>query len=166
MRLEQEGVCVPDLLPLHALTGCDTVSQICTLGKVKPLNILKKDKKECLEFFYNLEAENFEELYGKCVSFISRCYNMPEYNTMNQLRYEFWLKRVGSAKKVSPPLECLPPTDSSFREHVKRAVYQLAIWSSDGRRSPPILKQPSGVGMKVDRICYLSLYLKIHSNRS
>ena len=61
---------------------------------------------------------------------------MPSFDTMNELRYEFWLKKIGSAKKVCPPLENLPPTDSSFREHVKRAMFQLSIWLSADKRQP------------------------------
>ena len=136
-KIEEDGISIVDILPLHALTGCDTVSQICSIGKVKPLNVLKKDEQH-LDFLCEIECQDFEEVYMKCVNFVSKCYNMSSFNTMNELRYEFWLKKIGSAKKISPALERLPPTDFSFREHVKRAMFQLAIWLSADKLQPPI----------------------------
>ena len=135
-KIEGEGISITDILPLHALTGCDTVSKMCGIEKVKPLNLLKKDNEEHLDFLSDIENPDFEETYKKCVNFVSKCYNMPSFDTMNELRYEFWLKKIGSARKVCPPLENLPSTDSSFREHVKMAMFQLSIWLSADKRQP------------------------------
>ena len=109
---------------------------MCSVGRVKPLTLLRKDKEQHLDFLSYIENPDFEETYKGCVNFVSKCYNMPSFDTMNELRYEFWLKKIGSAKKVCPPLENLPPTDSSFREHVKRAMFQLSIWLSADKRQP------------------------------
>lgn len=85
IKIEEDGILVEDLLPLHALTGCDTVSQLSGIGKVKPLNILKKDKEQHLHFLCGTENIDFEDIYKKCVNFVSRCYNMIPFNTMNEL---------------------------------------------------------------------------------
>ena len=45
-------------------------------------------------------------------------------------------EKKGSARKICPPLEKLPPTDDSFREHVKRAMFQLRIWLDADKAQP------------------------------
>ena len=64
--IEGEGISITDILPLHALAGCDTVSKICSVGKVKPLTLLKKDKEQHLDFLSYIENPDFEETYKRC----------------------------------------------------------------------------------------------------
>ena len=107
LKIEENGISVTDVLPLHCLTGCDTVSQICNAGKVKPLNVSRKDSEEHLDFLYDFEPHHFEEVYIKCVNFVSKCYNMPSFHTMDELRYSFWkCKESCSSSGISPSNRC------------------------------------------------------------
>ena len=40
-------------------------------------------------------------------------------------------------RKPCPTLQNLPPTDATFTQHVKRAMYQLMIWLNADRGNPP-----------------------------
>ena len=42
-KIEREGIIITDILPVHALPGCGIVSKPCSIGKVNPLSVLKKD---------------------------------------------------------------------------------------------------------------------------
>ena len=77
---------------------------------------------------------DFEENYRNCVKSISKCYGINPCDTMNELRYKYWMMTIGKAKSFCPSLEKLPPTDSSFRQHVKRAMFQLHIWANADKR--------------------------------
>ena len=48
--MEEQGYCIEDILPLHAMTGCDTVSGLFNIGKLKPLAVLQKDTNFHLSF--------------------------------------------------------------------------------------------------------------------
>ena len=125
-----------DILPLHASTGCDTVSGLFNIGKLKPLSVLQKDSDEHLNFLGDISNNNFDEIYTRCVNFMSKCDGRTPCDTMNDLMYKYWVKLIGAAKSLCPPLKHLPPTDPSFREHVKRAICQLNIWENADKGQP------------------------------
>ena len=58
---------------------------------------------------------------------------------MNKLRYSCWLKLVGSSKTLCPPLQNLPPIDSSFVEYLKRAICQFIKWKHADQPHHPSL---------------------------
>ena len=71
------------LLPLHALTGCDTVSTLYEIGKVKALKILKQGHHTPLLG----DNEQYEEdLETQAVAFIAKCYGSKETGTMSEVR--------------------------------------------------------------------------------
>ena len=80
--------------------------------------------------FLSDASYNFEDMYKRSVNFVSKWYGMNPCDTMNKLRYKCWLKMIGNAKTLCPPLENLSPTDAGFVEHVKRAIYQLMVWEN------------------------------------
>ena len=53
---------------------------------------------------------------------------MLPQETMNGLRSLCWHQKTGAAKNIYPDLKRLPSTDTGYREHVKRVVYQLRGW--------------------------------------
>ena len=87
----------------------------------------------------------FDDVYNKALAFISRCYGMAPHASMNNLRYNCWLKQIGSAKTLCPPLHSLPPTDASFAEHLKRAMYQFIVWKHADQPNAPLVN-PSDWG--------------------
>ena len=146
-EIESKGLDIKDLLPFHALTGCDTVEKICFIGKLKSFSILEKNKDEHLGYLFDMY--NFEENYRNCVKFISKCYGINPCDTMNELRYKYWMMTIGKAKSFCPSLEKLPPTDSSFKEHVKRAMFQLHIWANADKRQVDKTVRPINWGWQI-----------------
>ena len=68
------------------------------------------------KFFHKIEAEMFEDFYVKSINFVSKYYGMSSFDSMNELRHKLWVKKVGSANTILPPLERLPPTDACFEQ--------------------------------------------------
>ena len=132
MQLEEKGVPIASLLQLYALTGCDTVSSLFRVGKIKAVGVIKKHP-----IHLTSSIVDFHDNYGPCLEFITRCYGMAPQVTMNQLRCIYWHKKTASAVKLIPPLKSLPPTEGAFIEHCKRALYQLAVWNTVDKPDPP-----------------------------
>ena len=117
-KIEHEGIMITDISPLHALPGCDTISKLYSVGKGNPLSVLKKDDHHHLDFLDIIEELESNERYIRCVHFVSRCYNMPAYDTSNELHYDNWLK-IDSAKEICPPLEKLPQLIQALENMLK-----------------------------------------------
>ena len=86
-RMEEQDYCVGDILPLHTITGCDTVAGLFNIGKLKPLAVLIKDTNFHLGFLSD-RGNEFGIVYKRCVNFISMYYGMAPQDSMNQLRYK------------------------------------------------------------------------------
>ena len=85
--MEEQDYCVGDILPLHTITGCDTVAGLFNIGKLKPLAVLIKDTNFHLGFLSD-RGNEFGIVYKRCVNFISMYYGMAPQDSMNQLRYK------------------------------------------------------------------------------
>jgi len=119
-----------DLLAVHALSGCDTVSYPFGKGKISALNLL-------LELDLNLrvftEPDAEEQDWVKAgIDFLSYLYCGKLVDSLNNLRYTLFSK-----KKDPPKIKSLPPTDKSAVEHVKRARLQVLIWRAADQNDPP-----------------------------
>lgn len=125
---------IPQLLPAHALSGCDTVAQVNGIGKATVVKQLKRGYK--LDSIGNLEVD-MKTVNTEATSFIAACYGKIG-DDMSSVRYGVWLSKMGnkSAKKM-PKLQSLPPTSESFFENVKRAHIQASIWRTALDPDPP-----------------------------
>ena len=79
------------LLPLHALTGCDTVSSIYGVGKVKAVKALQKG--------YVPPPMGKEQIYIEIIvsgstEFTAACYGSKCNGTMSQTR--FYIRQVST----------------------------------------------------------------------
>ena len=118
-----------DILPLHALTGCDSVSYTFEKGKITAINLLIKS---------NLSLEDMcvlgtSEAEIVCVEteFLVELYGGKSRSNLNSVRYELF------SKKVNPPqIKSLPPTDQSAVNHIKRAHLQIILWCSADSVAP------------------------------
>ena len=70
--VERNRDLVPSLIPLHALTGCDTVPMLYGIGKAKALAVLKKHP---LNYVGDASA-GIEDVKVEGTSFIAQCYGM------------------------------------------------------------------------------------------
>ncbi len=132
-----------DLLAMHALSGCDTVSYPFEKGKLTAINLLLKSKLQ-LHAFVDPNTE-VEEWLAEGIGFIKCLYGGSTSPTTADLRF-FIFKN----KKEPPKLKCLPPTDDSAIQHVKRARLQVMLWRAADQMSPPHLDL-TDYGWKIDK---------------
>ena len=120
----------------HALTGCDTVSQFCGLGKKSSWKTFKEHT--CL-----LDMLGIGDLSNTTIEmieiFIFRLYSPTTSDQkINDVRYKLFLKGTKDPEK-------LPPTQQSVLQHIKRAHYQSKIWYSS-TTSQSSMESPVGNG--------------------
>ena len=118
---------IAELLPVHALSGCDTVPMCHGIGKTKMLKAVKSN--QCsLHLLGDVDA-SMEDITIQATAFICRCCNIPDVATMTEARIKAWLTKTGSKSALKLPKLCsLPPTMEAFKENIKRAHLQCAIW--------------------------------------
>ncbi|CAM1319304.1 Uncharacterised protein g7168 [Pycnogonum litorale] len=119
-----------DLLAVHALSGCDTVSYPFGKGKVSALNLMLKLDLN-LHVFTEPDAEEVDWMKAG-IDFLSYLYCGKIMESLNNLRYTLF-----SRKKDPPKIQTLPPTDKSAIEHIKRARLQVLIWRAADQIEPP-----------------------------
>lgn len=118
---------VKNLLPAHALSGCDTTACYFGIGKSTVIKILKDGYD--LSAIGNVEAP-LPEVIAQATRFISACYGMKKSRDMSHTRLLVWGKKSGKGHSSSPNLAVLPPTREAFTENVKRALFQTVLWRS------------------------------------
>lgn len=109
---------VKNLLPAHALSGCDTMACYFDTGKGTVIKILKAG------------YAPLPEVIAQATCFISACYGMKESQNISHTRLLVWGKKRGKGHPSSPNLAVLPPTREAFIENVKRAHFQAVSWRS------------------------------------
>ena len=65
---------VKSLIPLHAISGCDTVPSMFNIGKVKCINVAKKYP---LQHIGKVDA-NIEDVLNEGKRFVAKCYGLEE----------------------------------------------------------------------------------------
>ena len=144
--VEKHHNVVGHILAAHALSGCDTVSQPFGIGKVTILKAIENGK------YVDLLGTNADmsEIVSQAVAFLMACYGSKEDKHMSKARHEIWIKKMSSKNITAAPLlKCLPPTDESFVEHVKRAHLQCLIWLSAEAKDPPSVN-PCELGWRLE----------------
>ncbi len=117
---------IPQLLPAHALSGCDTVPMCHGIGKSKMLKAVRADKYS-LSLLGDLNAD-MDDIIKQATAFMCSCYNTAS-TTMTEARIKVWTSKTGRKTATKVPKLCsLPPTSEAFEENVKRAHFQCAIW--------------------------------------
>ena len=116
---------VKNLLPAHALSGCDTVACYFGVGKGATIKTLKAGYE--LSAIGNVDVP-LEHIISQATSFISACYGIDSSSDMSLTRLLVWGKKSGKGYTSSPNLAALPPTREAFIENVKRAHLQAILW--------------------------------------
>ena len=137
------------ILPaIHALTGSDTTSALYRFGKKSVMNIvgnLGVHHFNYLEQFGHSDIETDLKIARK---FIVTLYDPKGRYKMHH--NDLTSLRCAMASKVNNVAD-LPPPESAFLQHVKRASYQTKIWITSHLPSAP--PTPIGHGwMKFDQI--------------
>ena len=136
------------LLSAHALSGCDTVSQLYGIGKGTVLKAVRSGKR--LDKLGSLDAPS-EEITKEAASFIISCYGCKG-SDMTLARHTIWANKMANKHLTSAPaLKSLPPTADAFDLHVLRAHHQTAVWRS-ALDSDPIDLSPTDYGWTLDQV--------------
>lgn len=125
---------VNELLPAHALTGCDTVACCYGVGKGTALKVLKDGHSLSL---LGVIDSPIESVIAQATTFMSACYGQYSMSkSMSETRWGVlvWASKTGRASAVAPKLCSLPPTSEAFKENVRRAHHQAIVWRSFGRQ--------------------------------
>lgn len=134
------------LIGMHSFTGCDTVSAFAGKGKLRVLEILKKNSsvRETLTELGNSWAVS-PELHTKLEEAVCLLYApKPATTNVNLLRYHLFCARKGEIESHQ-----LPPCKDSLKKHVQRANFQAAIWKRS-LQADPETPSPVGNGWKLE----------------
>ena len=136
---------VTNLLPAHAISGCDTVACYLGIGKGRVIIHLKEG---CdLSAIGSVDAP-LQQVIDQATRFISACYDMKNSTDMSHTRLLVWRNKNGKGHPSSPNLASLPPTREAFIENVKRAHFQTALWRTIN--IDPRQLKPEEFGWKMD----------------
>ena len=140
------------LLAAHALSGCDTVSQLYGIGKGTVLRVIKSHHTlNCL----GKVTQDMDKVIAEANEFISACYGSHVTGDMSSIRYAIWTSKMANKKLTSAPqLKTLPPTTEAFAEHVHRAHFQAAIWREALQPDPPDMN-PIHYGWSLDEASHV-----------
>ena len=136
--ITQHRSIIPSLLPMHSLSGCDTVPKHFNIGKTTGIKVLIKSKFS-FSFLGKINSR-IEDVFTEATEFIGLCYGLPHQSDMSTARYTLWRKRTENGKLTSTPKLCaLPPTTAVFQQNVLRAHFQAILWSESLSSDPPTL---------------------------
>ena len=124
------------LMPLHAITGCDTVSGIYRQTKRKAFNLVhKRQDFEQLEFFARVGSTH-EEVKNAGELFILKLYEAIQFQSLDEYRHIPYKKAIGRGSLCSSfHLESLPPTSAAAEQHSYRTYLTVHEWM--GNTLPP-----------------------------
>jgi hypothetical protein len=138
----------PQILALHALSGCDTVAATYGIGKAKAIAVAQKGWKLDL---LGQPTASMDRVLEQATAFIASCYGITTgASSMTEIRQLLWAQKIGKTTKA-PTLCSLPPTSEAFEQNVRRAHYQVNEWHCALTGDPSIL-DPSQYGWERDTI--------------
>jgi len=109
------------LLGMHALSGCDTVSYPYGNGKISALNtLLTGDFPGLAHELGEVEATHTDLMEA----YFCALYCQPSGTSMENARFKLF------AKKKTTKIMALPPTSANLLLHVLRAHLQVMLWTS------------------------------------
>ena len=112
------------LLGFHAITGCDSTSALCGIGKKKGWKVLLQSEKHqdslgLLGSQANLDSNIVPQLEDFICDLYPKTKKVPR--TSDELRYFLFCQK-------NQKNELLPPTSDSLLQHLKRVNYQTFVW--------------------------------------
>ena len=127
------------LLFLHAISGCDTVSSFCGIGKKTAWGVLRSMPHIWSVFrrLSNTPSEITEQDMAEIERFAVVLYKKTSpLSKVNKARKQLF--STGTRK-----IEKIPPTKAALQEHVKRAAYQAGHVWGQALIPNPVLPSPS-----------------------
>ena len=146
-----------NILPVHALLGCDTTSRIHGIGKGTTLRKFEKDAnfREKLSIFSKSNC-SINEIAENGESIVSMLYGSSDTDDLGSMRYAIFCKKLATNTKVIVP-EVLPPTSDALKWHSLRVYHQVQAWKGIALNTeewgwickgkfllPKLMSQPAG----------------------
>ena len=123
------------LLGMHAVTGCDTVSYPSNKVKLTPLSKLREGNFPELYSVVGEETATLEDLLKTGQTFFAALYGQSKCTSLNVVRYMIYTK-----KKGKPPLvKSLPPTDTNLLLHMLRVHHQTMLRKAADKQVAPAI---------------------------
>ena len=131
------------LIGLHCFSGCDTVSSLYGVGKVKAVKTLLSKPEHSTTFkqlgrSFSITTELYEAVEG----FTCELYDRHNFKDVNTARWQMF--RAGKCLERS-----LPPNKDCLYLHIQRANYQAAIYRRS-LESQPDIPPPINHGWKIE----------------
>ena len=125
------------ILFLHAILGCDTTSQLYSIGKGKSLKKFRENNhfRSHAEVF-NLPSASIEEISAAGEQVLVTMYNGKPGESLDFIRYKSFCEKVATSKSHIQP-QTLPPTSAAAKFHSLRVYYQILQWKGTGDRFLP-----------------------------
>ena len=138
-----------NILEAHCLSGCDTISQMFSIGKKKVIKTLNSPLNFHLQHLGDTDPNlQWSVIENECVPFVCTLYGMKAGVSipLSEMRYEKWLAKTKSkTMNTCFDLKYLPPTREAFRMNLKRAHYQCSIWKNvKGQTATELLPENFG----------------------
>ena len=141
------------LLGLHAFSHCDTTSAFKGIGKVKPIQLLLKEKK--FENVLSKIGDSWhidEGLIDSLEEFTCALYGRKKDTDINKVRADKLKEKCG-IDKLDPTknfhMASLPPCKMALLQHIRRVNYQVGIWRRAHINTPTIPSPTDGNGWHV-----------------
>ncbi|XP_014670374.1 PREDICTED: uncharacterized protein LOC106811314 isoform X2 [Priapulus caudatus] len=116
------GIKCKEILGMHALSGCDTVSYPNGKGKVSALKVLNQTNIAGLDSVLGKDDATDSDLMATGKAFFLHLYGQKKCTSMNASRYEIYRKQ-----KNPPSAKSLPPTNINQRLPIRRAHLQMML---------------------------------------
>lgn len=121
------------LLGMHALNGCDTVSYPFKKGRIGALNILQARNFPGLYAILCEEDDTESELMNTRQEFFAALYGQPPGTSMNAAHYSIYTGKKGKPVRIMD----LPPTDANVCLYVQRGHLEMILWKAADQPGPP-----------------------------
>ncbi|CAH3114284.1 unnamed protein product, partial [Pocillopora meandrina] len=119
------------LLAFHAITGCDTTSQFCGIGKGSAWKALDSQTSNLLTSIGETSPPT-QRTIADAEAFVCQLYHKGTREV------EINRERAAAFRKVKKNIDSLPPTQDALHLHIRRANYQSMIWKRAQEACPSI----------------------------
>ena len=117
------------LMPLHAVTGCDTVSAIYRQGKSKAFKMVQKKNEHGSLVTFMKSGCTHDEVKQAGEDFILQLYGASNYSSLNEYRHVSYKRAIARSSLSSEfNLASLPPTSAAAKQHSYRTYLAVQEW--------------------------------------
>ena len=115
------------ILLAHAITGCDTVSALFSIGKKRALTVLENHSQcDMFDKFKKCDSSH-DEIARVGENFLLHLYKCNKSTSLDKSRYILYTQKV-SKMSSSFKLESLLPTSAAAKYHSYRTYFTIQKW--------------------------------------